>query len=160
MAETWEWLRRSPCIACVDNFYAGAKGVQPDQTNDLNTTAIAIIRLRAPFPYFNRQPSLHDMHRKLHRVAAVLRNTDIRLSEVLRHMGVSTARSPKFRNIRQPLDVVRDAQSVDGPEWRPLHLSAEQVSRTTGLVNVSQWLHDNQSHTAGLFPMLADKNIH
>ena len=160
LAETWEWMRRSPCIAWVDNFYAGAKGVQPDETNDLNTTAIAIIRLRAPFPYFHGQPSLQDMHSKVHRVAAVLRNTDIRLSEVLRNMGVSTARSPKFRNIRQPLDLVRDPQSVDGPDWRPLHLSAEQVSGTTGLVNVLQWLHDNRSHTAGLFPMLADENIH
>ena len=54
LAETWEWMRRSPCIAWVDNFYAGAKEVQPDETNDLNTAAIAIIRLRAPFPYFHR----------------------------------------------------------------------------------------------------------
>ena len=53
------------------------------------------------------------MHRKLHRVAAVLRNTDIRQSEVLRNMCVSMVRIPKFRNIQQPLDVVRDPQSVD-----------------------------------------------
>ena len=160
LAETWEWIRGSPCIAWIDNFYAGARGVQPDETNDLNTTAIAIIRLRSPFPYFHGQPSLTDMHRKVHRVGTVLRNTDVRFAEVLRHMGVSVARSPKFRNIRQPLDVVRDPQSVDGPQWRPLHLSAEQVTGTTGLVNVLQWLHDNRSHTAGLFPMLADENIH
>ena len=53
LAETWEWMRQSPCIAWVDNFYAGAKGLQPDQTDDLNTTAAAIIGLRALFPYFH-----------------------------------------------------------------------------------------------------------
>lgn len=160
LADTWEWMHRSPCIAWVDNFYAGAKGVQPDETNDLNTTAIAIIQLRAPLPYFHGQPSLQEMHRKLHRVATVLRNTDVRLSDVLRNMGVSGVRSPKFRNIRQPLDVVREPQSVAGPQWRPLHLSGEQISGTTGLVNVLQWLHDNRTHTSGVFPLLVDENIH
>ena len=52
----WGYIVRPYSIAWVDNFYAGAKGVQPDQANDLNTMAIAITRMPVLFPYFHGQP--------------------------------------------------------------------------------------------------------
>lgn len=160
LTQTWNSTARQQCALWVDNWYSGQRGTQPEGTNDLSTSALALIKLRQRVPWFRGQPSLGDMYLRIRPVSRVLAKTDRGLMGVLHDLGANALRVPWNANLRQPLDVKRDPATVQPPSWKPLTITDEKVGDTVGLVNVLDFTTTLVKHTNNALPLLVDENIH
>ena len=75
-------------------------------------------------------------------------------------MGYADGCVPDTGNVRAPLDVRRDARTVQAPLWHPFALSKEKVTGGVGLLNLLHFAKDTAQQTNRVLPLLVDKNIH
>ena len=76
------------------------------------------------------------------------------------YMGYADGCTPDTRNVRAPLDVRRDATTVQAPVWRPFAVSKEKVTGGVGLLNLLHLAKDVAQQTNRILPLLLDENIH
>ena len=107
-----------------------------------------------------RTSIIEDVAARIMTVARALQQRERRVPQTLRDMGYADGCVPDTGNVRAPLDVRRDARTVQAPVWRPFALSKEKVTGGVGLLNLLHFAKDTAQQTNRVLPLLVDENIH
>ena len=125
-----------------------------------NCTAMAVLQLKQRPTYWAGHPAVEDLAARITTVARALQQLEPRIPQILRDMGYADGFTPDTGNVRAPLDVRRDATTVQAPVWRPFALSKEKVTGRVGLLNLLHFAKDVAQQTNRVLPLLVDENIH
>ena len=156
---TWDKIYQQWVVLWMDNWYNTQFTTNLDKTDkSLNATALAVLLLRDALRYWHGHPDLEELERRVLIVARMLESTEGSFARILRDLGFASTR-PVVRNIRAPLDVVRQVLAKR-LHWRPLCLTKEKVSSNISLLNLLQFKKDLAQHTRPVVPVLCDENIH
>ena len=113
----------------IDNCYRAQYTTHPDESDrSQNCIAMAVLQLK--------QRAIEDLAARITTVARALQQRERRITQTLRDMGYADRCVPDTGNVRAPLDVRRDARTVQAPVWRPFALSKEKVTGGVGLLNL------------------------
>ena len=151
----------SRCVLWIDNWYRAQYTTHPDESDrSQNYTARAVLQLRQRPTYLAGHPAIEDLAARITTVARALQQRERRIPQTLRDIGYADGCAPDTGNVRAPLDVRRDARTVQAPVWRPFALSKEKVTGGVGLLNLLHFAKDTAQQTNRVLPLLADENIH
>ena len=158
---TWSLVLSSCCVLWIDNWYRAQYTTHPDESDrSQNCTAMAVLQLKQGPTYWAGHPAIEDLAARITTVARALQQCERRIPQTLRDMGYADGCVPDTGNVRAPLDVRRDARTVQGPVWRPFALSKEKVTGGVGLLNLLQFAKDTAQQTNRVLPLLVDETIH
>ena len=121
---------------------------------------MAVLQLKQRPTFLAGHPAIEDLAALITTVARALQQRERRISQTLRDMGYADGCVPDTRNVRAPLDVRRDARTVQAPVWRPFALSKETVTGGVGLLNLLHFAKDTAQQTNRVLPLLVEENIH
>ena len=110
--------------------------------------------------YWAGHPAIEDLAARITTGTRAPQQRERRIPQTLRDMGYADGCAPDTGNVRAPLDVRRDARTVQAPVWRPIALSKERVTGGVGLLNLLHFAKDVAQQTNRVSPLLVDKNIH
>ena len=157
----WSLVLSSCCVLWIDNWYQAQYTTHTDESDrSQNCTAMAVLQLKQRSTFWAGHPVIEDLVARITTVARALQQCERRIPQTLRHMGYADGCVTDTGNVGAPLDVRRDARTVQAPVWRPFALSKEKVTSGVGLLN---WLHfakDVAQQTNRVLPLLVDENIH
>ena len=103
----------------------------------------------------------HENKRKIYCTNVHLRIIEILITLMYNLSAVTAAVTvPDTGNVRAPLNVRRDARTVQAPVWRPFALSKEKVTGVVGLLNLLHFAKDVAQQTNRVLQLLVDENIH
>ena len=143
----------------MDNWYNIVFPTNPDKNDKiLDATALAVLLLRDASRHWHGHPSLKELERRVSIDARMLGNSGGTFPRSLRDLGFASTR-PVVRNIRAPLDIVREVPA-ERPHWWPLCLSKKKVSSNVSLLHLLQFTRDLAQHTPPVVPVLCNENIH
>ena len=158
---TWSLVLSSCCVLWIDNWYRAQYTTHPDESDrSQNCTAMAVLQLKQRPTYWAGHPAVEDLEVRITTVARALQQRGRRIPQTLRDMGYADGCTPDTGNVRAPLDVRRDATTVQAPVWRPFALSKEKVTGGVGLLNLLHFAKDVAQQTNRVLPLLVDENIH
>ena len=149
-------------LRAVDrHWYRAQYTTHPDESDRLqNCTAMAVLQLKERPTYWAGHPAIEDPAARITTVARALQQRERRIPQTLRDMGYADACVPDTGNVRAPLDVRRDARTVEALVWRPFALSKEKVFGGLGLLNLLHFAKDTTQQTNRVLPLLVDEKIH
>ena len=131
---TWSLLLSSCSVLWIDNWYQAQYTTDPDKSDrSQNCTAMAVLQLKQRPTYWAGHPAIEDLAARITTVARALQQRERRIPQTLRGMGYTDGCVPDTGNVRAPLDVRRDARTVQAPVWRPFAPSKETVTGSVGL---------------------------
>ena len=111
------------CVLWIDNWYREQYTTHPDEIDWLqNCTAMAVLQLKQTPTYWAGHPAIEDLAARIPTVARALQQRERRIPQTLRDMGYADGPAPDTGNVRAPLDVRRDARTLQAPVWRPFAL--------------------------------------
>ena len=151
---TWSLVLSSCCVLWIDNWYRAQYTAHPDESDRWqNRSAMAVLQLKQRPTYWAGHPAIEDPAARITTVARALQQRERRIPQTLRDMGYADGCVPDTGNMRAPLDVRRDARTVQAPVWRPFALSKEKVTGGVGLLKLvtlckGRSTTDKQSSTA------------
>ena len=158
---TWSLVLSSCCVLWIDNWYRAQYTTHPDESDrSQNCTAMAVLQLKQRPTYWAGHPAIEELAARITTVARALQQRERRIHQTLRDMGYADGCTPDAGNVRAPLDVRRDARTVQAPVWRPFALSKEKVTCGVGLLNLLHFARDVAQQTNRVLPLLVDENIH
>ena len=158
---TWSLVLSSCCVLWIDIWYRAQYTTHPDESDrSQNCTAMAVLHLKQRPTYWAGHPAIEDLAAPKTTVARALQQRERRIPQTLRDMGYADGCVPDTGNVRAPLDVRRDARTVQAPVWRPFALSKEKVTGGVGLLNLLHFANDVAQQTNRVLPLLVDENIH
>ena len=158
---TWSLVFSSCCVLWIDNWYRAQYTTHPGESDrSQNCTAMAVLQLKQRPTYWAGHPAIEDLAARITTVARALQQRERRIPQTLRDMGYADGCAPDTGNVRAPLDVRRDARTVQSPVWRPFALSKEKVTGGVDLLNLLHFAKDVAQQTNRVLPLLVDKNIH
>ena len=158
---TWSLVLSSCCVLWIDNWYRAQYTTHPDESDrSQSCTAMAVLQLKQRPTYWAGHPAIEDLAARIMTVARALQQRERRIPQTLRDMGYADGCVPDTRNVRAPLDVRRDARTVQAPVWRPFALSKEKVTAGVGVLNVLHFAKANAQQTNRVLPLWVDENIH
>ena len=158
---TWSLVLLSCCLLWIDNWYRAQYTTHPDESDrSQNCTAMAVLQLKQRPTYWAGHPAVEDLAARMTTVARALQQRERRIPQTLRDKGYADGCTPDTGNVRAPLDVRRDATTVQAPVWRPFALSKEKVTGGVGLLNLLHFAKDVAQQTNRVLPLLVDENIH
>ena len=152
---TWSLVLSSCCVLSIDRGQYTTHQDESDRSK--NCTAMAVLQMNQRPTYWAGHPAMAAMGARITTVARALQQRERRIPQTLRDMGYADGCAPDTGNVRAPLDVRRDARTVQAPVWRPFALSKEKV--TGGLCLLILLQFDTQQ-TNRVLPLLLDENIH
>ena len=124
---TWSLVLSSCCVLWIDNWYRAQYTTHPDESDrSQNCTAMAVLQLKQRPTYWAGHPAIEELAARITTVARALQQRERRIHQTLRDMGYADGCTPDAGNVRAPLDVRRDARTVQAPVWRPFALSNVQ----------------------------------
>ena len=142
---TWSLVLSSCCVLWKENWYRAQYTTHPDESDrSQNCTAMAVLQLKQRPAYWAGHPAFEDLAARITTVARALQQRERRIPETLRDLGYADRCAPDTGNVRAPLDVRRDARTVQAPVWRPFALSKEKVTGGVGLFNLLHFAKDNK----------------
>ena len=140
---TWSLVLSSCCVPWIDHWYRAQYTTHPDESDrSQNCTAMAVLQLKRRPTYWAGHPAIEDLAARITTVARALLQRERRIPHTLRDMGYADECAPDTGNVRSPLDVRRDARTVQAPVWRPFALSKEKVTGGVGLLNLLYFAKD------------------
>ena len=158
---TWSLVLSSCCVLWIDNWYQAQYTTHPDESDQSqNCTAMAVLQLKQRPTYWAGHPANEDLAARMATVARALQQREQRLPQTLRDMGYADVCVPDTGNVRAPLDVSRDARTVQAPVWRLFALSKEKVTGRVVLLNLLHFAKNAAHQTNRVLPLLVDENIH
>ena len=158
---TWSLVLSLCCVLWIDNWYRAQYTTHPDKSDQSqNCTAMAVLQLKQRPTYWAGHPAIEDLAARILTVARALQQREPRIPQTLRDMGYADECVPDTGNVRAPLDVRRDARTVQVPVWRPFALSKEKVTGGVGLSNLLHFAKDVAQQTNRVLPLLVDENTH
>ena len=110
---TWNKIHKQWFVLWMDNWY-NKKFTKNTDKNDksLNATVLAVLLLRDASRYWHGHPNLEELEGRVHVVARMLGNTEGTFARILHDLGFASTR-PVVRNIRAPLDIIRQCLPRD-----------------------------------------------
>ena len=151
----------SCCVLWIDNWYRAQYTTHPDESDlSQNCTAMAVLQLKQRPTYWAGHPAIEDLAARITTVARAVQQRERRITQTLRDMGFADRWAPDTGNVRAPLDVRRDAWTVQAPLWRLFALSKEKVTGGVALLNLLHFAKDVAKQTNTVLPLLVDENIH
>ena len=158
---TWSLVLSSCCVLWRDNWYRAHYTAHPDKSDrSQNCTAMTVLQLKQRPTYWAGHPAIEDLAARITTVARALQKLERRIPQILRDMGYADWCVPDTGNVRAPLDVRRDARTVQAPVWRPFALSKEKITFGVGLLNLLHFAKDAAQQTNRVLPLLVDENVH
>ena len=158
---TWSPVLSSCCVLWIDCWYRAQYTTHPNETDrSQNRTAMAVLQLKQRPTYWAGHPAIMDLAARITTVARALQQRERRIPKTLRDMAHADGCVPDTGNVRGPLDVRRDARTVQAPVWRPFALSKERVTGGVGLLNLLHFAKDTTHQTNRVLPLLVDEKIH
>ena len=121
---------------------------------------MAVLQLKQRPTYWAGHPAIEDLAARITTVARALQERERTIPQTLRDMGHVDGCVPDTRKVRAPLDVRRDARTVQAPSWRPFVLSKEKVTGCVGLLHLLHFAKDTAQRTNRVLPLMVDENIH
>ena len=157
----WSLVLSSSCLLWIDNWYRAQYTTRPDESDrSQNCTAMEVLQLKQRPTYWAGHPAIEHLAALITTVARALQQRERRMPHSLRDMGYADGCVPDTGNVRAPLDVRRDARTVQAPVSRPFALSKEKVTGGVGLLNLLHFAKDVAQQTNRVVPLLVDENIH
>ena len=158
---TWSLVLSSCGVLWIDNWYRAQYTTHADKSDrSQNCTAMAVLQLKQRPTYWAGHPAIEDLAARITTVARALQQREESIPQTLRDMGYADGCAPDTGNVRAPLDVMRDARTVQALVWRPFALSKEKVTGGVGLLNLLHFAKDVAQQTNRVLPLLVDENIH
>ena len=158
---TWSLVLSSCCVLWIDTWYRAQYTTHPDESDRLqNCNAMAVLQLKRRPTYWAGHPAIDDLAARITTVARALQQRERRITQSLRDMGYADGCVPDTGNVRAPLDVRRNARTVQAPVWRTFALSKEKVTGGVGLLNLLHFAKDVAQQTNRVLRLLVDENIH
>ena len=121
---------------------------------------MAVLQRKQRPTYWAGHPAIEDLAARITTVARALQQRELRIPQTLRDMGYADGCAPDTGNVSAPLDVRRDARTVQAPVWRLFALSKEKVTGCVGLLNFLHFAKNTAQQTNRVLPLLVDENIH
>ena len=121
---------------------------------------MAVLQLKQRPMYWAGHPAIEDLAARITTVARALQQRERRIPQTLRDMGYADGCVPDTGNVRAPLDVERDARTVQAPVWRPFARSNGKLTGGVGLLNLLHFAKDVAQQTNRVLPLLVDENLH
>jgi hypothetical protein len=152
--ELWESTKDHQLVVWLDNWYRRRYGTDPQGDMSLNVSALAVLHI-TEIPVFPGHLSLRSLVDAVpQRVAALLR------AYGRMHAGVAAVNAEPLQPawLRVPLDVHRTG--MRSLQWLPYQLTEYTVSSQADLLQILHDLHELQSHTQRVLPLLVDMDIH
>ena len=157
---TWSLVLSLCCVLRRDNWYRAQYTTHPNESDrSQNCTAMAVLQLKQRHTYWAGHPAIEDLAARITTVARALQQRERRIPQNLRDIGYADGCVPDTGNVRAPLDVRRDARTVQAPVWRPFALSNEKVTGGVGLLNLLHFAKNIAQQTNRDLPLLVDENI-
>ena len=103
---------------------------------------MAVLQLKQRPTYWAGHPAIEDLAARITTVARALQQREQRITQTLRDLGYADGCAPDTGKVRAPLDVRRDARTVQAPVWWPFALSKEKVTGGIGLLNLLHFAKD------------------
>ena len=158
---TWSVVLSSCCVLWMTNWYRAQYTTHPDESDRSQTcTAMAVLQLKQRPTYWAGHPAIEDLAARITTVARALQQRERRIPQTLPDMGYADGCAPDTGNVKAPLDMRRDARTVQAPVWRPFALSKEKVTGGVGLLNLLHFAKGVAQQTNRVLPLLVDENIH
>ena len=158
---TWSLVLSSCCLLWIDNWYQAQYTTHPDKSDrSQNCTAMAVLQLIQRPTHWAGHPAIEDLAARITTVARALQQRERRMPQTLRDMRYVDECVPDTGNVTAPLDVRRDARTVQAPVWRLFALSKEKVTGGVGLLNFLHFAKYAAQQTNRVLPLLVDENIH
>ena len=149
---TWPLVLSSCCVLWIDNWYRAQYTTHQDESDrSQNCTAMAVLQLKQRPTYWAGHPAIVDLAARITTLARALQQRERRIPQTLRDMGYADGCAPDTGNLRAPLDVRRDARTVQAPVWRPFALSKENVTGGVGLLKLLHFAKDVAQQTKELY---------